>query len=106
MAVVLCLTACGATTHRTNARHRPSARIAASTTALFAPDSVWNAPLSPDAPIDPTSPALMAQLRQEIAAEQQAQDGPWIETASSSTTVYRVPANQPTVAVNLENTQP
>lgn len=48
----------------------------------------------------------MSRLRREITAEQQAEDGPWIETVSYSTTVYRVPADQPTVAVKLENNQP
>jgi hypothetical protein len=61
--------------------------------------------LSSSAPVDPSSHTLMSRLRSEIAAEQQAEAGPWIETDSYSTTVYRVSARQPTVAVKLENTQ-
>jgi len=106
----LCLGGCGSSGHP---RRTQTVAHAATTTAtrtvasgLFAADSVWNAPLGADAPLDPSSPALMARLRAEIAAEQQAQDGPWIETTSYSTTVYRVPANQPTVPVHLDNTQP
>ena len=73
---------------------------------LFAPTSVFNAPLSPDAAIDPSSPQLVARLLEEVAYEQQAHEGPWIETTSYSTPVYRVPANQPVVHVQLDNNRP
>lgn len=106
VAVALIFTACGTAPRAAPPRKQPSARLANSKATLFAPDSVWNASLPNDAPVDPGSPMLMARLRQEIAAEQQAGDGPWIETTSSSTTVYRVPADEPTVAVKLDNTQP
>ncbi len=35
---------------------------------LFSPQSFWNAPLAPDAPLDPESAALSAQLRDMAAA--------------------------------------
>jgi hypothetical protein len=87
--------------HGTVAR---SARAAAS--RLFAPDSVWNAPLRPDAPLAPASPQLAKALAHEAASEQQAGDGPWIQALSYSTPIYRVPAGQPQVQVRLDNTQP
>lgn len=74
--------------------------------SLFAPSSVWNAPLGPDASVDRSSPQLMAWLLAQIAEEQTQSTGPWIETTSYSTTVYRVPANQPTVPVTLDNHEP
>lgn len=74
--------------------------------SLFAPSSVWNAPLSSKSPVDPSSPQLMAWLLAQIAEEQTQGTGPWIETTSYSTTVYRVPADQPTVPVTLDNGEP
>jgi hypothetical protein len=108
VAIGLGFIACGTSSHRHPAKttRQRSARAATASNQLFSPTSVWNAPLATNTPADPSSPLLMARLQQEIAAEQQAEDGPWIETLSSSTTVYRVPANQPMVAVKLDNTQP
>jgi hypothetical protein len=48
----------------------------------------------------------MAQLRAQVAQEQAAREGPWIQTTTYSTPVYRVPANQPLVPVKLENDRP
>jgi hypothetical protein len=64
---------------------------------------VFNTPLSPTAAIDPSSSQLVAGLVKEVTQEQAAHTGPWIETTSYSTPVYRVPANQPVVRVTLEN---
>ena len=71
------------------------------TPTLFAANSVWNAPLSPGAPIDPSSPAMVKKLVEEVDEEQRSLYGPYIETASDSTSIYRVPANQPPVHVKL-----
>jgi hypothetical protein len=73
---------------------------------LFAADSVWNRPLAADAPVDPSSPRLVAALVREVAREQEAAIGPWIQTRSYSTPVYEVPAAQPTVRVALDNAEP
>jgi hypothetical protein len=64
---------------------------------VFAADSVWNAPLPADAPLDPASGALVADLRRQLGL-----GAPWINTTSYSTPVYRVPADQPTVRVTLD----
>jgi len=101
------LGACGESVHPAHIGYASTvtigARPAASVTPrLFAPDSVWNAPVSPDAPIDPASPALVRQLAAEAASEQLQATGPYIETSSDSTPIYRVPADQPTVRVALD----
>lgn len=73
---------------------------------LFALDSVWNASLPDDAPLDPSSPRLVAALAREAERERRALDGAWIQTTSYSTPIYRVPADQPTVRVALDDTHP
>jgi hypothetical protein len=76
----------------------------ASTTAastLFAPTSVWNAPLSDAAPIDPASDSLVKTLTDTVAQNVAAGWGPWIETKNTSS-YYVVPADQPTVRVAFD----
>jgi hypothetical protein len=68
---------------------------------LFAPDSVWRAPVAADAALDPASPALVSTLAGLVARDVAAGRGPWIATTESSTPLYRVPASQPTVRVKL-----
>jgi hypothetical protein len=68
---------------------------------LFSPTSFWNEPVPTGAALDPSSTALVGELDTEIAAEEQAGDGPWINTTSYSYPIYTVPANQPTVKVQL-----
>jgi hypothetical protein len=69
---------------------------------LFAPDSVWNAPLSAAARLDPTSRGRMASFNAEINSEIEQGTGPWISETSYSTPLYRVPADQPKVSVALD----
>jgi hypothetical protein len=72
---------------------------------FFASTSFWNEPVPAAAPLDPDSAPLVGELDTAIAAEEQAGDGPWINTTSYSYPIYTVPANQPTVRVQLtENT--
>ena len=105
VALVLGFAGCG------GAEDPPKPRPAAATETrlpgaeLFAVDSVWNAPLPADAPVDPASPRLMAALKQEAERERLARNGPWIQTSSYSTPIYRVPADQATVPVVLDNTR-
>jgi hypothetical protein len=67
---------------------------------LFAVDSVWKRPLAADAELDPTSETLVRTLRATVA-----ETDAWI-TAKASSPLYPVPANQPTVRVQLDdNTQ-
>jgi hypothetical protein len=68
---------------------------------FFSPTSFWNEPVPADAPVDPSSAAVVGAFDEEIAAEEQAKDGPWINTTSYSVPVYTVPAGQPEVSVEL-----
>ena len=68
---------------------------------LFAPDSVWNAPLPANAPLDPANVVLVKTLRDTVAQNEAAGWGPWIETTVTSP-LYTVPANQPTERVQLD----
>ncbi|CAN5841924.1 hypothetical protein BH20GEM1_BH20GEM1_11460 [soil metagenome] len=72
------------------------------TARFFAPDSFWNQLLPADAPLDPASDALVADLVAEVAREQAQGTGPWIST-KNSTPLYTVPQDQPTVRVALDS---
>jgi hypothetical protein len=67
----------------------------------FAPNSFWNAPLSGSASIAPDSASVVAELQRQVAAA-----GVWINTYEYSTPVYSVPADQPTVRVQLDGSYP
>jgi hypothetical protein len=69
----------------------------------FADSGIWNAPLALVTPIDVTSARLVAELGREVAREQLAATGPWINSTAATTTVYTVPASQPLVPVRLVN---
>lgn len=71
---------------------------------FFAPTSFWNEPLAANAPLDPTSAEVVGAFDALIAAEEQAKNGPWINTTEYSIPVYMVPAGQPTVSVKLDGT--
>src|SRR4051795_10237 len=70
-------------------------------TDFFAPNSVWKQPLASNAPLAKNSSTLSGTLNWEVANY-----GSWINTSSYSTPVYTVPANQPTVVVILDQTNP
>jgi hypothetical protein len=63
----------------------------------FAANSVWNQPLSPDAPLAPDSASTVAALDSEVA-----KGGAWMNTTSYSVPVYTVPRTQPRVPVTLD----
>jgi len=67
---------------------------------LFAPDSVWNAPIAASATVDPASAPMIAALAREVSSEVADHTGPDIGTAIT-TTVYQVGPNQHTVHVQL-----
>jgi hypothetical protein len=73
---------------------------------LFAADSFWNAPLAADAPIDPGSGPLVAELVNEVARVAAVRDGPWMAARQYSTPVYVVGPDQPTVRVKLDHYTP
>jgi hypothetical protein len=72
---------------------------------FFSPSSFWNKPVSADAPLDPASVAIMGAFAEGIAAQERADDGPWINTAEYSIPVYTVSEDQPTVRVTLDRTR-
>ena len=80
----------------------PAAPPAAGLPRLFSSTSAWNAPLPDNAPLDPASGRLVQTLRNTVAANLAARTGPWIQSADSSTPIYRVPAGQPMVPVKLD----
>jgi hypothetical protein len=68
---------------------------------FFAPTSIWNTPLADSVPLDPRSGEIMAAFDAEVEAEVAAKNGPWIDTTAYSVPIYRVPADQPAVRVDL-----
>ncbi len=74
---------------------------------FFGSSSIWNGPLPANAPLDPTSTAVVSAFDALIAAEEQAKvGGPWINASAYSIPIYTVPADQPTVPVKLDYSQP
>jgi hypothetical protein len=80
------------------ARHRRRAPF-----RFFSSSSFWNVPVASSATLDPNSAGLVNELAATVTAEEQAKEGPWINTTSYSIPLYTVPATQPTVKVTLEN---
>jgi hypothetical protein len=80
----------------------PVAATAKAPDRLFAPDSVWNAPLSDHAPLDPSSVARTVALLAEARAEVANGTGPWISETSYSTPIYTVPRRQRRVPVTID----
>jgi len=69
---------------------------------FFSSLSFWNEPVDAGASLDPGSAEMVAALDATIASEQQAGNGPWIDTTSYSVPVYTVSASQPTIRVTLD----
>jgi hypothetical protein len=67
----------------------------------FACSSVWNAPLSANAPLSPRSPGYVTQLLAQVK-----EYGAWISTYSYSVPVYTVGRDQPRVPVTLDTSGP
>jgi hypothetical protein len=68
----------------------------------FSPASFWNQPVPADAPLDPSSPAIVSSFSAEIEGDERPRHWPWINTTSSSVPIYTVPRHQPRVAVRLD----
>ncbi len=73
---------------------------------FFSPTSFWNQELPANAPLDPTSTAVVGAFDTEIAQEMAATKWPTINTTSYSVPIYTVPADQPTVMVQLMDHTP
>jgi hypothetical protein len=70
---------------------------------FFSASSVWNKEVPTGASLDPTSAAVVKAFAEEVAGEEQASEGAWINTVKYSVPVYTVPAAQPTVSVRLDH---
>ncbi len=71
---------------------------------FFSPSSFWNEQLPADAPLDPSSTAVVGAFAKEIIKDEEAKEHlPNINTTSWSVPVYTVPAGQPTVKVTQVN---
>ncbi len=73
---------------------------------FFSPSSFWNEPLAADAPLDPNSAGMVSNLLTYVNAELGAKSGPWINVNHDGVAIVTVPANQPTVRVQLVNHSP
>ena len=73
---------------------------------FFAVSSFWNVPVPADAPLDPSSAAVVGALAELVAEEEQSRGGPWINTTKYSVPVYKVPGDQPAVPVQLVDHNP
>jgi hypothetical protein len=72
---------------------------------LFAPTSVWNEQLPANAPLDPTSTAVVGAFDQ-LVAQESPKNQLNINATSWSVPIYTVPASQPTVKVLLKKSSP
>jgi hypothetical protein len=68
---------------------------------FFSPSGLWNEPLAVGVSLDPSSAEVVGAFDAVLAGEQQAGDGPWVNTTRYSVPVYTVGAGQATVAVAL-----
>jgi hypothetical protein len=68
---------------------------------FFSPMSFWNRPIPNHARLDRRSAAVVGAFDEEVAAEELAKRGPWINAGSYSVPIYTVPADQPNVRVTL-----
>ena len=69
---------------------------------FFSPSSFWNEELPADAPLDPSSTAIVGAFDEEIATAEKTNIGPpGINTTRYSVPVYTVTGDQPTVEVTL-----
>jgi hypothetical protein len=66
---------------------------------FFSPTSFWNEELSAEAPLDPSSAAVVGAFDEEVAKEEASTQQPTINTTAWSVPVYTVPAGQSLVEV-------
>jgi hypothetical protein len=70
---------------------------------FFSPTGFWNERVPADAPLDPSSAAVVGALDGEITAAEVVGKYPNINTTTWSVPIYTVPSDQPTVKVTLES---
>jgi hypothetical protein len=69
---------------------------------FYSPTSFWNRELRYAAPLDPNSGPIVTAFNRLVDTEFREKDGPSINTTEYSVPIYTVPANQPTVRVDLD----
>lgn len=70
---------------------------------FFAKASFWNVRVPADAPLDPSSAAIVGAFDEELASEGATKEGPaTINSSAWSVPIYTVPAGQPMVTVKLQ----
>lgn len=99
--LLVCAPLVSASLRRSNTMHFRSLAAQSVTPTLFAPSSVWNAPVPREAALDPNSSALVQDLQR-----QRQRWASWINTTSNSTPIYTVDARQPAVSVRLDGHAP
>jgi hypothetical protein len=72
---------------------------------FFAATSWWNRPLAADAPLDPLSATLAAELKAQVDRNFAMRFYPSINTTSYTTPIYTVPATQRRVPVRLSGSE-
>ena len=70
---------------------------------FFAPGAFWNSALPGDAPLDPNSREVTAELLRSVDMGRRQGRPPTINTSAYTPPVYTVPANQPRVRVELDH---
>jgi hypothetical protein len=105
IAAAALIAACGGSnaTHQTITATHQTRLSNAVPGRLFAPTSVWNAPLPASTPIDPQSRQLVQTLTSQVSAEEHADNGPWIATSQSGVPIVTVGATQADVSVALDH---
>jgi len=74
---------------------------------FFSSASFWNEPVPANAPLDPSSAAVVGAFDELVAEEERSRGGgPWINTTSYSVPVYTVPGDQHAVSVTLQDYVP
>jgi hypothetical protein len=73
---------------------------------FFSPTSFWNRLLPAHARLDRRSAAVVGAFDEEVAREEQVDQAPFINTTAYSVPIYTVAAEEPTVRVTLDHTQP
>ncbi len=95
----------GAAQSRPHHHHKPRAEKATHF-RFFSDHSFWNEPVERGAAVDPGSAGLVSHLAEEAFTEVGAKTGPFITTSPYGVPIYRVPASQPTVRVELHGGNP
>jgi hypothetical protein len=73
---------------------------------FFAPTSIWNQGVAPNAPVDPNSAAYVRNLARQATPRTAGGYGAGIQTTSFGVPIYTVGAAQPRIPVKLDTVSP